>query len=570
MLKTLYIKNIALISELSIDFAKGFNIITGETGAGKSIIIDAISLILGDRAGKELIKTGEQNARVEAVFDISDCKLILPMLEKEELEPDDDMTITISRELSSKKDSAAVKSVCRINGTLVNVSLLKEIAEHLVDIHGQHEHQSLLEQPKHMGYLDEYAGKELKLLKENVNSIYKQYHQIENSLHSGFVSEQEREQRIDILSYQINEIEAVSPVVDEDKQLDSERNLLANSEKIMMSLCNAKELLSNGEFGALNSTKSACNELYPISELSEEYKNIANSLSEAYYSLEAAADSIKFAADTFSFDSARLEEVEARLSVLAALKRKYGNSLENVIEFYESAKNELDGIINGEQQRIKKQQELEKLAKEYVAESEKLSICRKKAAKQFSSCVIGELSKLGLKKSVFSVLITELEGKLPSSDGKDRVEFMFSANPGEPEKPLRKVASGGEISRIMLALKSVLSDSEDIGTMIFDEIDTGISGDTATTVGCEMKSISVKKQVLAITHLPQIAVFADSHYLVEKIQNENSTQSQIRLLSMNEQIDEVARIMGGKGSSLASEHAKELINKAKDMFNNCR
>ena len=561
MLNSIVIQNIALISKLTVDFSKGLNIITGETGAGKSIIIDSINLVLGDRAGRDIIKTGEQKASVEAVFDISGCEEAKEAIQAEAIDCDDDILI-ISRELYAKDNSATVRSVCRINGTVVSLSSLKSVTEHIVDVHGQHEHQSLLAQPKHMKFLDDYAADEVKQLKDSVRSIYKRYKEVERSLNSGFMSERERAQRIDILSYQVQEIEAVSPQEGEDDALGNERKLLANSENIMRALYSASEMLTNGDGGALTVTKSACNELYPISELSEEYSALASALNEAYYALEAAAYSVRDCSEAFTFDAQRLDEVESRLSAISSLKRKYGGTIEEILKFQSDAQNELDALIHDDELRSQRQTELNSLAAEYARTAEKLSSLRKKAADKFSRQVTENLDKLGLKKASFSVSLTRLEGEIPSSDGVDFIEFMFSANPGEPEKPLRKVASGGEISRIMLALKSVLSDCEDIGTMIFDEIDTGISGNTATVVGAQMRAISRKKQVLAITHLPQIAAYADSHYIVEKIQTANSTTSVLRRLTDDERAGEVARIMGGADSELAINHARELIKKA--------
>lgn len=561
MLNSIVIQNIALISKLSVDFSKGLNIITGETGAGKSIIIDSINLVLGDRADRDIIKTGEQKASVEAVFDISDCEEAKEAIKADAIDCDDD-TLIISRELYAKDSSSAVRSVCRINGTVVSLSALKSVTEHIVDVHGQHEHQSLLAQTKHLKFLDEYAMNEVKRLKDNVRSLYKRYKEVESSLNSGFISERERAQRIDILSYQVQEIDAVSPREGEDDALNNERKLLANSESIMRALYLAGELLTNGESGALTAAKSACNELYPISELSEEYSALASALNEAYYALESAAYSVRDSAEAFTFDAQRLDEVESRLSAISSLKRKYGGTIKEILKFQSDAQNELDALIHDDELRSQRQAELSAIAAEYVKNAGDLSGLRKKAADRFSRQVTENLDKLGLKKASFSVSVTRLEGEIPSSDGIDFIEFMFSANPGEPEKPLRKVASGGEISRIMLALKSVLSDCEDIGTMIFDEIDTGISGNTATVVGSQMRAISRKKQVLAITHLPQIAAYADSHYIVEKIQTASGAASVLRKLNYDERAGEVARIMGGADSELALSHARELIKKA--------
>jgi len=384
-------------------------------------------------------------------------------------------------------------------------------------------------------------------------------------MNSGFVSEQEREQRIDILTYQLNEIDAVAPEAGEDERLDAEIELLANGERIMQALYSASSALSNGEHGALTCAKSALNDLYPITAFSTEYKEIADALSESYYALEAAADQLRSAADGFSFDAKRLDEAQGRSSAISTLKRKYGNSIEAVLEFAEKARTELDDLRNSEKRRAQLAAELEKTQKQYESAAQKLTEIRRSTAAELKKKVEENLKDLGLGKSVFEVYIADLEGEVPSADGKDYVEFMFSANPGEPKKPLRKVASGGEMSRIMLALKNVLADTDDIDTLIFDEIDTGISGNAATVVGMKMSSIARKKQVLAITHLPQIAAFADSHYLVEKLQGDDVTTSTLRLLTGDDRVREVARIMGGADSELAMRHAAELIVNAKKL-----
>lgn len=557
MLQKLFIQNIALISQLTVDFSSGLCIITGETGAGKSIIIDSIGLVLGERAGRELIKTGETKAKVEAHFTVDAS--IAEALEEQGIECDDD-TIIIARELSaSKNDAQTVKSVCRINGAMVSASVLKEITSNMVDVHGQHEHQALLAQHRHMGFLDSFAADNISPLLARVKGLYKNYKDIEKKMYTGFVSEQERAQRIDILTYQINEIESLALVEGEEEQLEEERKILSNGEMIMRALYTADQMLNSSEGGALTTVKSACNELYPIADVSEEYSSLADTVSEAYYALEAAAYTLSDTASSFSFDAQRQDAVEARLGAIAGLKRKYGSSVASIIEFADNARQELETLEQGQQLREQQQAELEKLRAEYQKVALELSQARKAAAIGFSNQVMSELTDLGLGKSRFSVSFAPLEGDMPSQEGIDYVEFMFTANPGEPEKPLRKVASGGEISRIMLALKSVLSDTENTDTMIFDEIDTGISGTTATTVGLKMQMIARKKQVLAITHLPQIAAFADVHFLVEKIQTDDATNSMMVQLDGAQRAREVARIMGDKNSDAAINHANELI-----------
>ena len=563
MLKNISIKNIALISELSVDFTDGLNIITGETGAGKSIIIDSINLVLGERAGKELIKSGTQKGGAEATFNVNAD--VLQALSDAGIDADDD-EIVISREISLPKgDSQSLKSVCRINGTMISLAELKSITDMMVDVHGQHEHQSLLSQSKHLEILDSYDKVNIFPLKAECAKLYSEYHKTLQSMHEGYMSEQDREQRIDILTYQLNEIDKISPEVGEDDRLEAEIELLQNGERIMQALYNASTLLTNGEQGALTLSKSACNELIGISSFSDDLRSLADTVSEAYYNLEAASDAVKSAAESFSFDAKRLDEAQDRLSSIIKLKRKYGNSIEAILEFADKARSELSDLQDSEVRREKLKAMADELLKKYAATSDKLSEMRKSAAQRLTENVMENLSDLGLSKAVFDVSIERLEGDIPSRDGIDYVEFMFSANPGEPKKPLRKVASGGEMSRIMLALKNVLAETDSIDTMIFDEIDTGISGNAATVVGMKMSEIARKKQVLAITHLPQIAAFADSHYLVEKTQTDDSTATTLTRLTDEERQREVARIMGGADSALAVSHARELITSAEKM-----
>ncbi|NLB61264.1 MAG: DNA repair protein RecN [Clostridiales bacterium] len=562
MLTRLTIRNIALIDEIKIDFRKGLYIITGETGAGKSILIDSISLALGERASIELIKHGESKAIVEATFDISSNASVKEILGHEEIDYDDD-TITVSREISIPQgNQGSIKSVCRINGLMTNISVLKSITEHIVDLHGQHEHQALLNSKRHIGYLDSFAAKDLLDIKADTKNAFENYKKNKQELLSGFISEQERERRIDMLTYQINEIDSLKLEVGEEEKLVAEREILANGEHVLRQLNTTSELLTDSENGALYAIKEACRALSEISKYSDEYNALFENLNEVYYSLEASTYSVRDFVDSFSFDLERLEEIEARLHSIGQLKRKYGNSIPAVLGFLNKAQIELENLVSGEARRIKLNQMLEEYREQYFVAANKLSEIRKKSAEVFSISVMKELAELGLEKAKFSVRFDNLDDDEPHPNGIDEIEFMLSTNPGEPEKPLSKVASGGEVSRIMLALKSVLANCEDISLMIFDEIDTGISGNTAMVVGEKMHSISKNKQIIAITHLPQIAAFSDYHYSVTKLQTASSTSSMIRLLSEEEHCKEIARILGGAAET-SFIHAASMIKDAK-------
>lgn len=556
MLSRLFIKNIALISKLEVEFAPGLNILTGETGAGKSIIIDAINLALGERAEYGLIKHGETKASVEAEFELTDSSAVHGALRDLEIESEDGYMI-VSRELTS-----AGRSVCRINGTVVSQTALKSVMDLMVDVHGQHEHQSLLSPKHHLGYLDEYAKETVSPILEKVAKAYDSFKSLEKEMKKSFLSPEERERKIDTLTYQINEIEALNIKPGEDEELSRTRDLLMNSEHIASALQNAYDGIYGGDVTAMSLLRASLGELSSIADLSENYASLSERCDEVFYALEDIALSIRQEKDGSTFEISDLEQVEERLNTLNGLKRKYGGTTEDVLKFLESAKTELDEILSGEEQAAKKAALLEKHKNDYYKYSEELTTARRAAAEKFSKEVVAELSDLGLKGAKLSVEFGVDDSPIPSRNGVDKAEFMLSANAGEPEKPLSRVASGGEISRIMLALKTVLSHVEGVQTMIFDEIDTGISGNTAFVVGEKMHNIAANKQVLAITHLPQIAAFADVHFLVEKTEDNGSTHSRLRLLDDTEHTEEIARIMGGADSPAALEHSAVMIKNA--------
>ena len=550
MLIRLSIKNVALIERLNIEFDNGFNVLTGETGAGKSIIIDAVNLALGERASKELIKSGADKASVEAEFDISRVPAVRHAMLENELDPDDGLTI--SREIS-----ASGKNVCRINGTLVNLATLKQITDMLVDVHGQHEHQSLLSQNKHISFLDSYCHEEIDSLKTMVKGLYVEYRTAKDALLGGFSSEDERAREMDILRYQINEIEKAALTDNEEASLNEEKGVLMNAERIMTALQESCEALTD-EGGAIDLVRTASGSMGDIAGLSSEYNDAAKRLEEAYYAVQDIGYALRDMRNSFEFEPARIDEIQQRLEVYSSIKKKYGPAIDDVDAFLANAKARLEDLESAGQKREQLEQSLNEITERYIQAASKLTAARKAAAVTLQDELLGQLKDLGMEKARFEVGFECLDSF--GTNGMDKVEFTMSANPGEGLKPLEKVASGGEMSRIMLAFKAIAARADSIPTLIFDEIDTGISGRIASVVGGKMVNISDSHQVLCVTHLPQIAALADAHFLVEKSDDGEHTKTDMRRLSLEERYSYLARMMdGAENSTLAYDHARELI-----------
>ena len=553
MLERLIIKNIALISSLDIELGGGLNVLTGETGAGKSIIIDSVNLVLGERASKDLIAVNQQKARVEALFSIKNNDTVKSLLNDNGLLSEDDELI-LMREIT-----ASGKSLCRINGEVVPLATLHLIADSLVDVHGQHTHQSLLDPKKHMHMVDEFNASEIIPVRNKVAELYRAYTEVERKLNSGFVSAEERERRIDILAYQINEIETAHLYAGEEEEITAELAVLSNAERISSSLDIASDIIS-GDRGSLGSVRKAADALSRISDISAVYSDIYERINSLYYELEDASYQLRDLSLSFEFSPERLNELENRMDYLNSLKRKYGGSIEAVLEFMQNCKTELEELSSSDEIRERLTKELARLKSEYFEASARLTALRNQAAQALSENVTKQLHELGMVNAQFTYVNNVSDEKL-HINGSDSIEFMFSANAGEPCKPLAKVASGGELSRIMLAIKTVCADADAIPTLIFDEIDSGISGVTAIKVGEKMARIAASHQVLCITHLPQIAAYADSHFLVEKTMKNGETHSSLRQLGDEERRTELARIMGSvNADESAVKYAQELIS----------
>lgn len=552
MLRNLKIENIAIIENASIDFYYGFNVLTGETGAGKSIIIDAINAVLGERTSKELIRTGAEKAVVFALFD--DIPLSLKeYLNDQDIEADNE--ILIQRTITVQG-----KNTCKINGYPVNVSMLKTVSKQLINIHGQHDSQSLLSPDNHFVYLDILSENE-RLLEEYRNT-YRRLISFKRELEKLNIDEAEKERKIDLLSFQINELESANLKIGEiaDLKQKSERN--KNAEALKTALFNAYNLLyGSNDFisGATGMTSDAANELQSASELYPEISSLAEKLENISYELKDSSEEIRSMLDTLEADTSDCESVEQRLDELYRLSKKYGETEEEMIEFLESAKFELNDITIADERReelhVLMTDEYEK-AKALASE---ISDIRRKTADDFSKKVCDELSFLDMPNVTFSANFEKCKLGI---NGMDNIEFLISPNRGETPKPLAKIASGGELSRIMLAIKSVLSDKDNIDTLIFDEIDTGVSGRAADKIGKKLLDVSKGRQVICVTHLAQIASKADEHFLIEKSTTGESTYTNITPLDFNGKVLELARIMGGTDITENQKNAaKELLEK---------
>lgn len=558
MLQSLYLENIALIEKLGIELFPGFNVLTGETGAGKSIIIDAVNFVLGERTSRDLIRNGAARAKVEAVFGLNEGDAAFAALDALGIECEGNELI-LSRELS-----AAGRNACRVNGTLVPVASLKSVSDTLVDIHGQHEHQALLDAENHISYLDAYCHAESLPIIEKIDVIVSRRNELMLKRNSGFSSEREREREMDMLRYQIEEIASANLEVGEEERLSAEKTVLLNAERIRTALETAHMALSGAEEGsALSAIDTARRSMRDIAALNKDYEALSDKIEELYYAAEDISFALRDTSENVESDMQRLEEIEQRLKLISDLKRKYGRTVEDVIDFGKDAETKLNELENAEALAAELDAKLDKLKAEYNVAADELSKVRRAAGERLKRDVLNELKDLGMAKAMFDVALSDASGGEPRKGGRETAEFMLSANPGEPLKPLEKVASGGELSRIMLCFKSIFADNDRVPTLIFDEIDTGISGRTAAVVGEKMLGIAKKHQVICVTHLAQIAALADAHLMVRKYDDGKNTFVETRQLNEEEKVQRIAQMMDGESDSpSALTHARELIARA--------
>ena len=565
MLTELLIRNLAIIDEVQVPFQPGFNVLTGEAGAGKSIIIHAINFLVGGKGDIDLIRAEAETMLVEGVFDLTNCPQVKAVLEEVGIETEDDMLI-LSRELSR-----AGKSRCRINGRAATVAMLKQIGKSLIDIHGQHEHQSLLDPANHLRFLDAFGGEGLMALKERYNSLYRQLMQVEREIAELQRSERERMQRLDLLRYQAEEIDRANLKEGEEEELLQERQLLANAERIAERVNYAvRQLMDDG--GSLDSLGEAIQALREITDFDPSLREWHDALSQAFDTIQEIGFELERYASRIEFDPERLEEVESRLDLLKRLKRKYGDSISAILQYRQQIEQELQRLETSEERLEILQREREQLRRELAETAKALSEARQEIARQLERTVQNHLKALMMERARFKVAIDRLPDpnglQLPEGtfafwrDGIDQVEFLISTNPGEPLKPLAKIASGGEISRTMLALKASLQRTHEIPVLVFDEIDVGIGGKTAEAVGEKLREVSRYAQVLCVTHLPQIAALADWHLQVEKITEGKRTRVIVTPLGYEERVKELARMLSGKQITQASlQHAQELLQR---------
>ena len=558
MLQSLYLENIALIEKLGIELFPGFNVLTGETGAGKSIIIDAVNFVLGERTSRDLIRNGAARAKVEAVFNLNEGDAAFAALDALGIEYDGNELI-LSRELS-----AAGRNACRVNGTLVPVASLKSVSDTLVDIHGQHEHQALLDAENHISYLDAYCHAESLPIIEKIDAIVSRRSELMLKRNSGFSSEREREREMDMLRYQIEEIASANLEAGEEERLNAEKTVLLNAERIRTALETVHMALSGAEEGsALSAIDTARRSMRDIAALNKDYEALGDKIEELYYAAEDISFVLRDTSENVESDMQRLEEIEQRLKLISDLKRKYGRTVEDVIDFGKDAGTKLNELENAEALAAELDAKLDKLKAEYNVAADELSKVRRAAGDRLKRDVLNELKDLGMAKAMFDVALSDASGGEPRKGGRETAEFMLSANPGEPLKPLEKVASGGELSRIMLCFKSIFADNDRVPTLIFDEIDTGISGRTAAVVGEKMLGIAKKHQVICVTHLAQIAALADAHLMVRKYDDGKNTFVETRQLNEEEKVQRIAQMMDGESDSpSALTHARELIARA--------
>lgn len=549
MLSQLFIKNIAVIESASIDFENGFNVFTGETGAGKSILIDAINAVLGGRTSRDLVRTGASKAFVSAVFsDIS--PKVKNILEELGYDSDED-DLLISREISSEG-----KNICKINARPATVSALKQLSCALIDVHGQHD-SAILQNPElHIGYIDAYGNTSAELL--SYAESYKAMKETERAIKKISMDDSDKEARIDLLKYQIGEIESAAIEEGEEEELLALSKRIKSSENIMELVSDTVAALDgdDGSEGALEELETVIKNAQQLAEYFPDFTGISEKFKSSYYELEEFANDVKNCADELDFDPNLQNRTEKRLDEIFRLKRKYGGSVEAMFAYYNKAKNELDGIEFSEER-------LEKLNKEYAvlkkAAEEKAYVLTQKrldAAKSFEHAVMNELSYLNMPNVRFSV---NFEHTDYFESGCDNIEFYIATNAGEPLKPLAKIASGGELSRIMLSIKNVLADKDEVGTLIFDEVDTGISGAAAQKVGKKLKQVSKGRQIICVTHLAQVAAFADNHLLISKATDNERTFTSVTSLDKEGRICELARIMGGEITDSLKNSAKELL-----------
>ncbi|AOH55648.1 DNA repair protein RecN [Peribacillus muralis] len=567
MLTELSIRNFAIIDSLSVSFEKGLTVLTGETGAGKSIIIDAVHLLVGGRGSSEFIRHGESKAEIEGLFQIDDEKH--PVFAKAEefgLDMNDGMAI-LRRDIS-----LSGKSVCRVNGKLVTIAILREIGRTLIDIHGQHEHQELMDERLHLPLLDQFGGEKIASALTEYQKLYKRYEFASKQLNDLSQNEQQMVHRLDLIQFQFDEIQKADLKFQEDEELMEERKKINNFEKIHEALQTSYNAL-NGEQHAIDWLSVAMNNMEEAAGLDEGLRASSEVVSNSYFLLEEAVSNIRDQLDSLDYDTERVEFIEGRLNEINQLKRKYGRSIEEILEYGAGIEEEVEKLLNRETHIAKLEKEMKSIKADLIVEAKNLSELRQAFARQLTKKIHQELKDLYMEKTIFephfhqtAYTFDELSDRGINQSGLDSMEFYISTNPGEPLKPLSKIASGGELSRIMLALKSIFSKHQGITSIIFDEVDTGVSGRVAQSIAEKIYKVATGSQVLCISHLPQVAAMADTHLFIAKNVRAGRTNTSVKPLIETEKIKEIGRMISGvEITDLTKQHASELIQLAKRL-----
>ena len=552
MLLEISIKNFAIIEEISLNFEKGMTVLTGETGAGKSIIIDAMNMMLGSRATTDVIRHGAPKAEIEGLFAVESNRHLTALFEEQGLEWTDELIIR--REILQNG-----RSVSRINGQMVNLSVLKAVGQHLVDIHGQHDQEELMRPQLHITMLDEFGDAAFFQTKAAYRQTFEDYKRLRKQVVELQRNQQENKARIEMLEFQIAEIEAAALEVEEDVRLEQERQRLLNHKMIADTLTNAYTMLDAEEFSSLSNVRSAMNDLESIEEYDPSYKELSGQLAETFYALEDITKRLEDVVDGLEFDGNRLMQVESRLDLIHSITRKYCGQVKDVLEYLAQITKEYSLLTGSDLSSEELEKELKRLEKRLVSLAQDLSDQRHALAQALENEIQQELADLYMDKARFQVRFSKAKF---NREGNETVEFYISTNPGEDFKPLVKVASGGELSRLMLAIKSAFSRKEGKTSIVFDEVDTGVSGRVAQAIAAKIHKIGQNGQVLAISHLPQVIAAADYQFYIEKISDAHSTVSTVRLLNREERIEEIAKMLAGEDlTEAARQQAEQLLKR---------
>lgn len=557
MLYELAIRNFAIIEKLDVSFEKGLTVLTGETGAGKSIIIDAVNLLAGGRGSQTFIRHGAEKAEIEGLFMIeNDNHPVYKKLTEIGIEVEE-KTILLRRDMNTNG-----KSICRINGKLVTIAIMREVGAQLIDIHGQHENQELMQEKSHIHLLDQFAGHQIKDAFESYKELYHQYVKLKQKLDSALDDEQQIAQHIDLYTFQLNEINDANLEVGEEEGLEEERKKLQNFNRLYERLQIAYDAIS-GDGHALDWSGSAMSELEDAKEVDASITPHYDAVTNSFYALQEAGYEIKHMIDALEYDPDRLNFIEERLAHFSTLKRKYGQTIEDILIYRDEIADKLDELVNRDERVHFEQEKLQQIMKDLAVEAEELSLIRKETATLLEAAIMEQLKELHMGKAEFKVMFERKKQDEFDQYGFDQIAFHIATNIGEPLKPLVAVASGGELSRLMLALKTIFSKHQGITSIIFDEVDTGVSGRVAQAIAEKIAVVASHSQVLCISHLPQVAAMADQHYLIKKDVVNNRTVTSITNVQLTDRRNELSRMLSGaETTELTLKHAAELLTLA--------